>query len=60
MTVHRVGVDPQWNYDVTWNPQIDVINICSILEKILWIEKFFIQRIHVFPIQKKFNLQNFF
>ena len=22
MTVHRVGVDPQWNYDVTWNPRI--------------------------------------
>ena len=22
MTVHRFGVDPQWNYDVMWNPRI--------------------------------------
>ena len=22
MTVHRFAVDPQWNYDVTWNPRI--------------------------------------
>ena len=31
----------------------NIINIFSILEKILWIENFFIQRIHVLPIQKK-------
>ena len=24
-TVHRFGVHPQWNYDVTWNPRIYVI-----------------------------------
>ena len=27
MTVHRFGVDPQWNYDVAWNPRISVIQI---------------------------------
>ena len=30
MTVHRFGVDPQWNYDVTWNPRTYKANVLKI------------------------------
>ena len=51
ITVHRFGVDPQWNYDVTWNPRIRKMKFVLakiILTKLITLYVVFVQLLNSF------------